>query len=108
MQKSTAKTASLPMQKLAAKTKSSIIYIYIYIYSFGCLQPGFSSLYVLLVSSLYRKLVLLFLIYNILTFDQKNKERAFTLVVASFAPRLVYWISNRTFGFLGLLAAVIC
>jgi hypothetical protein len=104
MQKSAAKTASLPMQKSAAKTKSSIIYIY----SFGCLQPGFSSLYVLLVSSLYRKLVLLFLIYNILTFDQKNKERAFTLVVASFAPRLVYWISNRTFGFLGLLAAVIC
>jgi len=30
------------------------------------------------------------------------------LVVASFAPRLVCWISNRTFGFLGLLAAVIC
>jgi hypothetical protein len=30
---------------------------------------------VLLVSSLYRKLVLLFLIYILLTFDQKKKER---------------------------------
>jgi hypothetical protein len=30
---------------------------------------------VLLVSSLYCKLVLLFLIYNILTFDQKKKRK---------------------------------
>jgi len=31
---------------------------------------------VLLVSSLYRKLVLLFLIYILLTFDQKKKNQA--------------------------------
>jgi hypothetical protein len=38
--------------------------------------------FVLLVSSLYRKLVLLFLIYILLTFDQKKKkERAFLLPI---------------------------
>jgi hypothetical protein len=34
--------------------------------------PGYVCLYVLLVSSLFRKLVLLFFIYTILTFDQKK------------------------------------
>jgi len=35
---------------------------------------------VLLVSSLYCKLVLLFLIYNILTFDQKKKKKELSVV----------------------------
>jgi hypothetical protein len=35
--------------------------------------PGYVSPYVLLVSNLYRKLVLLFWIYTILTFDKKKK-----------------------------------
>jgi len=36
--------------------------------------PGYVCPFVLLVSSLYCKLVLLFLIYTILTFDQKKKK----------------------------------
>jgi hypothetical protein len=36
--------------------------------------PGYVSPYVLLVSNLYRKLVLLFWIYTILTFDKKKKK----------------------------------
>jgi len=36
---------------------------------------AYVSLFVLLVSSLYRKLVLLFLIYILLTFDQKKKKK---------------------------------
>jgi hypothetical protein len=35
---------------------------------------------VLLVSSLYRKLVLLFLIYILLTFDQKRKSKELSVV----------------------------
>jgi hypothetical protein len=43
----------------------------------GSLFPltAYVSLFVLLVSSLYRKLVLLFLIYILLTFDQKKKKK---------------------------------
>jgi hypothetical protein len=42
----------------------------------GNLSPllGYVSLFVLLVSSLFCKLVLRFLIYTILTFDQKRKS----------------------------------
>jgi hypothetical protein len=42
--------------------------------------PGYVCLFVLLVSSLFRKLVLLFLIYTILTFDKKKKKRTLKLI----------------------------
>jgi len=40
---------------------------------------------VLLVSSLYCKLVLLFLIYILLTFDQKKKKRALSLSILTMS-----------------------
>jgi len=52
----------------------------------GSLFPlyGFACPFVLLVSSLYYKLVLLFLIYTILTFDQKKNDKVRYLLAHSF------------------------
>jgi hypothetical protein len=53
--------------------------------------PGYVSPYVLLVSNLYRKLVLLFWIYTILTFDKKKKKllsKKKILVVAAARERI--------------------
>jgi hypothetical protein len=52
--------------------------------------PGYVSPYVLLVSNLYRKLVLLFWIYTILTFDKKKKllSKKKILVVAAARERI--------------------
>jgi hypothetical protein len=54
-----------------------------YLALFSCLLSGVCT--ALLVSSLYCKLVMLFLIYKILTFDKKKKKNGFS----SFRARLI-------------------